>query len=328
MTTKVSIIGLGFWGKYMLEIFRATQNVEVVAVYNRNPKRLDEIELGPMHFYSDLKEMFDTEKMDATIICEIPPNHLLPTQLAAERGIHVFCEKPMAATLEDCDAMMEVCDRHGVKLMIGYKHRFAKATRYVKDNLDKFGKPLWAMHTYPLWKVEDPGWKFDENGTNGIIVENMVHSFDVLIYLFGDICSLYAEGNTSIFKQAKAPDSTVITIRFINGAIGAIGGGCTSDERISKEYLDLHFENGIAQLTGRLDRPFHLKTLMRNEVFPEEHLFEGSDGIREEAVHFIDCIQNDKKPQATGLDGRKALEIALAVGESIRKQAPVIIQPR
>jgi predicted dehydrogenase len=325
MKSRISIVGLGFWGKYLLNTFNVTPGVEVVAVYSRSPKRLDEISLGNMHYYSNLEEMFEKEKMDATIICEIPPNHLLPTQLAAERGIHVFCEKPMAANLEDCDAMMDVCKKQGVKLMIGYKHRFAKATAYVKEHLDKLGKPLWAMHTYPLWKVEDPGWKFDENGTNGIIIENMVHSFDLLRYLVGDIQSLYAEGNHSVFKNAKAPDSTVITLRFVNGAIGAVGGGCTSDERISKEYLDLHFENGIAQLTGRLDRPFHLKMLMRAEAFPDEHIFEGSDGIREEAAHFIDCIQNNKEPLATGTDGKMALKIALAVGQSIRENSRIVI---
>ncbi len=325
MKSKISIIGLGFWGKYMLNIFQAREDVEVVAVYNRNPKRLAEISLGDMHYYADLQEIFDKEKMDATVICEIPTNHLLPTRLAAERGIHVFCEKPMAATLADCDAMIEVCQKHSVKLMIGYKHRFAKATRYVKDRLDKFGKPLWALHTYPLWKVEDPGWKFDEKGTNGIIVENMVHSFDVLRYLFGDIRSVYAEGNHSMFKTSIPPDSTVIALRFTNGAIGAIGGGCTSDQRISKEYLDLHFENGIAQLSGRLDQPFHLDVLMRADAFPESHSFEGSDGIREEAAHFIDCIQNDKEPLASGMDGKKGLEIALAVGESIRTNAKIMI---
>lgn len=66
----------------------------------------------------------------------------------------------MAASLEDCTEMIEVIRKNNVKLMIAFKHRFAKAFNYVKQNGPTLGKPLWAMYTYPLWQVEDPGWKF------------------------------------------------------------------------------------------------------------------------------------------------------------------------
>ena len=323
MATKVSVVGLGFFGQYLLNILRETPDVDVVAVYDRNPLRVQEIDLQRAKFYSDLHEMYDRERMDATIIAEIPSNHLAPTQLAARKGIHVFCEKPMAASLADCDAMMDVCAKHHVKLMIGFKHRFAKSTVSVKRDLDKFGQPLWAMYTYPLWKVADPGWKFDENGTKGIIVENMVHAFDVLRYLFGEIRSLYAEGANFVFTDVTPPDSAIMVMRFENGAIGGVGGGCTSDQRISAEYLDMHFKKGIAQISGRLDQPFKLRTLLREDALPEDHYYDGSDGIREEIRHFLQCIREDREPVATGLDGRKALEIALAAIESIRKHCVV-----
>ncbi len=323
MRIRISVVGLGFFGKYLLNVLRETPDVDVVAVYDRNRFRENEIDLQNARFYTDLHEMFDHEPMDAVIIAEIPPNHLLPTQLAANRGIHVFCEKPMAATLSDCDEMIDVCRKNHVKLMIGYKHRFAKATVHVKRELENFGRPLWAMYTYPLWKVDDPGWKFNEDGTKGIIVENMVHAFDVFRYLFGDISSLYAEGDNFIFTDATPPDSTIMVVRFKNGAIGGIGGGCTSDQRISTEYLDMHFEKGIAQISGRLDQPYRLQILMREDTMPEDHLYEGSDGIREEIRHFVKCIQENQEPLATGMDGRKALEIALGAIESIRTHSIV-----
>jgi predicted dehydrogenase len=81
----------------------------------------------------------------------------------------------------------------------------------------------------------------------------------------------------------------------------------------------MHFENGIVQVSGELDQPYHLRTLMRDEPLPEEHHYEGSDGVREEIRHFIDCVQHDKEPMSTGTDGRKALEIALTAIESIQK---------
>lgn len=316
---KVGIVGLGFWGKVLLEYFRATKGCRVVAVQEINPEVEKEIDLDSIRFYTNLEEFFSKEKMDAIVIATPPPYHITPTKMAAERGIHVFCEKPISATLEDADQMISVCKKNNIILMIGFKHRFSKAFSYVKKNMNRLGKPLWAMYAYPLWKIDDPGWKFDEKGTKGIIVENMVHAIDGLRFIFGDIKRIYAEGSNFIFKDVVPPDSAIFTIRFKNGAIGAIGGGCTSDRRISQEYLDMHFENAVAQIYGKLDWPINLRLLIREEENVEFHKFEGSDGVREEINHFVDCIVNDKEPISNGIDGRKALEVALNVIKSIRE---------
>lgn len=317
---KVGIVGLGWWGKELLNYFRNTEGVKVVSAWSRNPQREKEVELKDANFYTDMEEMFDKEKMDAVVIATAPMVHLLPTRLAAERGIHVFCEKPMATSLKDCDEMIEVTKKNNVKLMIAFKHRFSKAFRYIKQNLPAFGKPLWAVYTYPLWKVDDPGWKFrQKNGTQGIVIENVVHAIDGLIYLMGDVERIYAEGNSVVFKRPPFSDSVTFTLRFKNGAIAAIGGGCTSDQRISREYLDIHYEKALAQIWGKLDYPFNLKLLRRDEKTAEEHKFEGSDGVKEEICHFIKCIREDKESLCDGIEGRKSLEVAIALNESIKK---------
>jgi UDP-N-acetylglucosamine 3-dehydrogenase len=323
MLSRVGVVGLGFFGKILLNVLRETSDVEVVAVHDRFPERANEIALQNAHFYSDVREMFNRESMDAVVIAEIPAHHLLPTELAAAKGIHVFCEKPMANNLMDCDKMIQACASNDAKLMIGFKHRFTKAMAQVKRDLPNLGRPLWAMYTYPLWKVDDPGWKFDESGTKGIVVENMVHAFDVMRYFFGDVRSVFAEGDTFVYPNTSLPDSAIMVARFTNGAIGGIGGGCTSEQRVTREYLDMHFEKAIVQISGKLDQPYNLRLLMREDPLPEEHCYEGSDGIREEIKHFIGCVQEDREPACTGTDGKKALEIALAAIESIRKHTIV-----
>jgi predicted dehydrogenase len=319
------MIGQGYFGKILLGVLRQMPDVEVVAIYDRRASLESSIDLQGARFYTDLNKMFDTEAMDATVIAEIPAYHVLPTKLAAERGINVFCEKPMANSPAECQEMIDVCTKNNVKLMIGFKHRFSKAMAHVKADLPKLGRPLWGMYTYPLWKVEDSGWKFDENGTKGIIVENMVHSFDIMRYFFGDMRELFAEGDTFVYPNTKLPDSAVLVARFVNGAIGCIGGGCTSEERVTREYLDLHFEKGIAQVSGNLDQPFNLRLLMRDEEKPREYSYPGSDGVHEEIQHFIECVRQNKVPASTGTDGKKALEIALAVIDSIRKHEIVTL---
>ena len=251
---KIGVVGLGWWGQIQTQNFREVPNVKVVALSDIKKEIPAEI-LKDSRYYPDMKEMFEKEKMDGVVIVTPPSHHLKPALLAAERGIYIFCEKPMAASLEDCDKMIEGCRKNKVKLMAAFKHRFAKAFSYLKDNTEKLGSPLWAMYTYPLWKVDDPGWKFQEKGTRGIIAENVVHAIDGLICLMGDVERIYAEGNRTVFKHPTLPDSAIFTLRFKNGAIAAIGGGCTSDQRISREYLDIHYEKGLAQISGKLDYP-------------------------------------------------------------------------
>ena len=77
--------------------------------------------------------MFGQQEMDAVVIAEIPAYHLRATQLAAAKRIHVFCEKPMANTLSDCDKIIEACATNNVKLMIGFKHRFTKAMAHARN---------------------------------------------------------------------------------------------------------------------------------------------------------------------------------------------------
>jgi predicted dehydrogenase len=324
MISRIGIVGLGWWGRQLLDYFREPPRAKVVAACDKSPDAFTGVDLGAAKPYTDLEEFFAREKLDAVVVATPPHRHLVPTRMAAERGIHVFCEKPMAGSVEDCNAMIETCEKNGVVLFIAFKHRYAKAFAYLKQNLGRFGKPLWAVYSYPLWKVGDPGWKFVGEGTRGIIVENVVHAIDVLRYLMGDAERIYGETNTGVaFDYAIWPDSAVFTFRFKNGAIAALGAGCTSDPRMSRECLDIHYERAVARVWGGLDLPYNLTLLMRDEEMPEQHVFEGSDGIREEIRHFIQCVQEGGTPWATGIDGREAVRIALAVIESSREKQPV-----
>ncbi len=313
---KIGITGLGFWGKELLKYFKTAKGCKVIAAHDIIAKTKSEINLNGINFYTNLGNFF-TEKMDAVVVVTPPPDHVQAVKMAAERGMHVLCEKPLSANLEDADIMIEACKKNNVKLMVAFKHRFSKSFQFVKEKAEVLGKPLWCMYTYPLFKVQSYKWKFDKDGTKGIIVENMVHAIDGVRYFFGDIERVYAEGDNFVYKDVETPDSAIFTLRFKNGAIGAIGGGCTSEPTISKEYLDMHFENGVAQIYGKFDWPTNLRFLMRDEENVELHTFEGSDGVKEEIKHFIECVENDAEPMSTGIDGKEATKIALDVIKSI-----------
>ena len=314
---RIGLVGLGWWGQRLFGFFSSLKQVDMVAVCDINapPEGFD---LQGARLFDDLESFFDESELDGVVVSTPPSLHLPVVKAAAERGVHVFCEKPLANTVEDCQAMIDVCEGNSVKLFVAFKHRYARACRYIKENSPKFGKPLFAMYTTPLFPVNDPGWKFKPGWCDGIIVENAVHYIDNLHYLVGPMKHLYAEGGTMMF-DTDIPDTAIFNIRFQNGAIGAIGCGATSDIGICNEYLDIHFENAVCQMRGYLDEPTDLRVGWRKDHFVEEHRFEGSDGVMEEIRHFIECIENpDEQPLATGVDGREAVKVALKVIESVR----------
>jgi len=313
---RIGLIGPGWWGRRLFGYFSSLKQVEMAAVCARTPPA--DLDLCGARLFYDLDSFFKESRLDGVVVSTPPSLHLQAVKAAAEHGVHVFCEKPLASTVGDCQEMIDICAEKQVKLFVAFKHRYARACRHIKENTPKYGKPLFAMYTAPLFPVNDPGWKFKPGWCDGIIVENAVHYIDNLHYLVGPVKHLYAEGGTMMF-DTDIPDTAIFNIRFQNGAIGAIGCGATSDIGICKEYLDIHFENAVCQMHGYLDDPFHLRVCWRKDHFVEEHDFQGSDGIMEEIRHFIECIGNPgEQPLATGADGREAVKVALKVIESVR----------
>jgi len=322
VTIKVGVVGLGIGQRHLME-YSLLDNVQIVGAADVDETRAKEIaERFDTKPYFSLAQMIENEDLDAVSICTPPKPHLELTKLAAENKIHILCEKPMAPKIEDCERMIEACEKNGVKLMLGFKKRFAPAFNFVKEHFEEWGRPFWAFYKYPIGYV-DKDWFWASDDGRGPTVENTVHSIDMLRYLLGEVDRIYAEADTYLAKDRAEYDSTVFTFRFKSGAIAAIGGGCSSIWGFTTERLAIHLEKAVAEIDGALDRPSHLAYRLRKDEEKHELNFENADGFKGEIEHFISCIINDEEPRATGQDGLENLRICLAVSESATKNAPV-----
>jgi len=323
---KIGILGVGEIGLIHLNNFLSLKNVKVVSVCDKNSSLEKYVTERNVNFYKEAGEMFEKEDMDGVVIATPHMLHKEHVIMAAKKNIHILCEKPLSDSIEDANEIVSVYSESNIIFMLAVKYRYAKTFSLIKNRLSHLGKPLWAMYDFCFGKITQ-GWKVGEGETNGIIVEGIVHAIDIMRFLSGEVERVYAEGDNFVYENVKIPDSAIIVLRFKNGMIGAIGGGTTSDDRISREYFDMHFENGVVQVSGNTDYPFDLRLLMRDEENIEEHHFPGSDGVKEEDKYFIDCIMDgNKKPLADAFDGLKDLEISLAVIKSIGEKIPVILK--
>lgn len=184
MAYRIGIIGCGGQGKAHAKEWAQLDNCEVVAVADPllEPREFLRQQFPDLHEYPSHVEMLEHEPLDIVSVATWPNQHAAPTILAAERGVHVLCEKPMALDLQECDAMIEACERNQVALVISHNRRndprYWKLRRMLDEGL--IGK-LCRVHAAD--KGYEAGYGLMNIGT---------HVFDGLRMILGDVAKVFA----------------------------------------------------------------------------------------------------------------------------------------
>jgi len=317
---RVGVIGLGI-GKRHVQSYLALSDVDLVAVADLDPERRAwAVERCGCRTYEDGEALLEAEKLDAVSLCTPPASHLRLTCAAAQRGVHVLCEKPMAPTLEDCDAMVEVCRRHEVLLMIAQKKRFHPLVQRVKElTSGPLGPIRWAVVKYALGRV-GMDWFWDEADGGGPIQENSIHAVDTLRYLMGEVQTVMATGG-NLFNPDRAPqvDVAAVSLQFETGAVAALGLGQATEWACADEHFFFACEGGEARFSGPFDNAVRWWMALRSKPGePETEEIAPDDCFDREIGHFVECVRNGTEPLVTGESARNSVAVTLAIKESIR----------
>ncbi len=195
---RTALIGYGKVAHLHARALQHSAFGELIAVYGRNA---DKAGLFAQQYgiqpYTDLAQMIHAEGIQAVIVCTPHPAHVESAVLAAELGVHVLVEKPLAANLADCDAMIGAADRAGVKLGVISQRRWYESARRVRDAIDagKLGKPVLATVTMLGWRskeyYESDGWRGTWAGEGGgVLVNQAPHQLDLLLWYMGEIAEV------------------------------------------------------------------------------------------------------------------------------------------
>ncbi|NPV09919.1 MAG: Gfo/Idh/MocA family oxidoreductase [Anaerolineae bacterium] len=328
MNTRIGVIGLGIGERHLQEYSRL-EGVRLSAVAEPRPERAERARsLYGVRTYSDGLEMIEQEPLDAVSICTPPASHRILAQAAAAKGLHVLLEKPMAPSVADCDAISEACRRAGVVLLLGFKKRSSPPFRFLKQQERRWGRPRVLHVRYQLGPV-DKDWFWDEKDGGGPFIENTAHAFDMLRFLLGDAERVYAEGGRFFAAGRDLTSEAVATIRFRNGSIVSLAagsGGIWGYDQSERWVLNYDLLN--AELSGPFDSPRLLRMMRRDAATTEERWWAETSGWPEQMQHFLACVRGQEEPRATAEDGRAALELGLALKQSIREGRPVDLQTR
>ncbi|MGM0366484.1 MAG: Gfo/Idh/MocA family protein [Actinomycetota bacterium] len=324
---KMIIIGAGFMGQTHGSAYKQLDGAEVVAVVDKVAEKGQKLadELGA-RYYKDIDECLDKEDTDCVDVCLPTFLNLEMTKKAAEAGKNVFCEKPIALSLEEADKMIEAVEKNNVKGMVGHVVRFWPEYVKVKELVDsgKLGEPLYGfaerLAVTPDWYENN--WGLSEKNSGGVPLNLVVHDMDYLIWLFGKPSIVTAQG---VFKPELGGIVHISTnIEFESGKSGlAEGGWHFGGEFPFTMVLRVICEKATVDWVFRAGKNIEERA-QKSLVYVYENSgktytldVDQSDPYYLECKYFVDCINSGRPIEnATFKDGRQAIELALAAKKS------------
>ncbi len=204
------------------------RRVSVVAVCDVVEERaVEAAEEEGARAFADYREMFDVAEMDAVYVCVPPFGHGEPEVLAAERGIALFVEKPVAVTMEAAREVESAIEEHGVISCVGFQDRHLDILGEVKSLIQ--GRPVGLALGYWMGGMPGVDWWRRKEMSGGQSVEQTVHITDTARYLFGEVQSVYAAGRTGLMEEVEdynIEDGSAATLIFENGTVATVFTAC------------------------------------------------------------------------------------------------------
>ncbi len=323
---KVGIIGCGGMGNTHANVISQIDNVEIFAASDLSEEKLARFneKFKPAYSFADYRKLIEMSEIDAVLVCLPTYLHKEPVVIAAKNGKHIFCEKPIALTLEDADVMINECEKNRVVFTIGFVRRFDNEWGKFRDIVieGKLGRPVVWRNGIILSAPPAP-WYMDKDKGGGPFIDGCVHNYDFARYIFGDLKRV-AGMPAKINKKVTALDTGTFIVEFKSGDqhvvswSWALPGKCDSGRRINDAFGPC----GIVNFQESFDKKFlppdfnsdkEGAFLLDNGNNIQVIRYEKNKMFIEQMVHFIECVKGNAKPCVTGLDGYEALKIGLSI---------------
>ena len=324
---RIGIIGAGTMGGMHADCYSEIPDAKVVAVADSRLEAAQAVaDKHSAQAFASGDEVVAMEGVDVVDICLPTPYHKANVLKAAAAGKHVFCEKPIARTMEDGREIIAACKDANVKFMVGhvlrYFHEFAAAKRIIDSGA--IGKPAMARTTRAAGHPQGwSNWYANMEMAGGVVLDMIIHDFDFLRWCFGDVERVYAKGLA--YSGIPGVDYALITIKFKSGTIAHVEGSWAHPPGFFVK-LEVAGDGGLIDFDSRTASP----------LIVAKKVSEGAGGGVEvpqnpvnvspytiELAHFVQSVLDDKEPEVTGEDALRALEIALGALESIKTGMPV-----
>lgn len=310
MGLKIGLIGAGFMSGVHRANLERDDRVRISGVYDVDPARAGALAVASV---DDL-----IEASDAVYIVSPNTTHVAMALEAIAAGKHVFCEKPMATTLEDALRIHEAAEAAGKVFQVGHNRRFAPVYKNIKKLLET--SPAHCAHIkMNRGELLNPAWVGDAAVTGGFLFETPIHMFDMMRFLMGEIVSVQA-------RESRKDDFSML-VEFAGGQHATFVTSADTSWFFPYESVEVYGEYStirteeMEKLEWRigLDKPTSVENfanLTREEKW----------GFAEEDRLFVNAILNNGNPPVTSYDGLKSVEMTMAVYKSAKEKTAVRLE--
>jgi len=290
--------------------------------------------------YADYREMLCKQKPDIVSIATESGKHCEIALNCLEAGCHVICEKPIALSTKDADRMILAAKKNNRKLGVCFQNRFNAPVRKLRAAIDagRFGRIFHGM-VQVRWSRDDAYYKealwrgtWEQDG--GTLMNQCIHGIDLLQWMMGEDAVRVHAQTRRFLRPIEAEDFGAAIVEFKSGALGIIEGCADIFPTNLNETLSVFGEKGSVVIGGLSVNKTETWLFADAELVgdtEEKVLGENADdpstlyGLGHIPLFkdFIDAVENNRKPAISGEDGRKALEIILAIYKSQKIGLPV-----
>lgn len=342
MNYKVGIVGAGNISGTHLRAAQQIPGVVISAVVGLEAERVKAMaaEVGATA-YSDYETFLAHDGLDVVLLGTPSGLHGQQAIAAARRGLHVLSEKPLDVRTSEIDSLIEESDRTGVKVGVFYQDRTAPDLLWLKGLIDSggLGDPILGSAHVKWYRPPEyfvgTGWRATWNlDGGGALMNQGVHTLDVLLWLFGDVTEVSGRMGT-LLHDIEVEDTVVAILQFSNGALGTIEATTAAYPGYSRR-LELTGSNGTVILEADRVSAVHLRS---SSDFPPpsgEGLKNPSansaaitdvTGHRRVLEDFLRAIETGGEPLCNAREGRRSVALAEAIYQSSRTGAPVSAGP-
>jgi predicted dehydrogenase len=333
-----AIVGCGMIARFHARALAETAGARLRALVSRsaaNASKLAEevgVEVG---IATDLSEVLKRDDVHAVIVTTPSGAHLEPAVAAATAGKHVVVEKPLEITLERCDRIIEACRNHGVKLCSIFPSRFSDASWALKAAIDqgRFGRLTLAETTCKWWRpqsyYDEGGWKGTQAlDGGGALMNQAIHNVDLLRWMMGPITHVAGFTATLAHERIEVEDVAVASLRFSSGALGVIQAATSVHPGLAKT-IAIHGDRGSVIVEEEAVRRWDLTPETPEDRAIKKNLMGNGGpgganspsaislvGHARQLADFVKAVQSGRDPLVDGREGRRAVELVLAVYRS------------
>ncbi len=293
------------------------EGVQIAGIADQDKQRGEEAARRfNTRYFSDLSALLK-EDVQAVVVCSENAHHKQMVVEAAEAGKHILCEKPIATTLEDGQAMVAVCQKNGVKLQIAFPCRFHPAVAKVKQMLEQeaIGEVL-AVNCTNRGRMPG-GWFVDRRlAGGGAVMDHTVHVVDLLRWMLKtEIIRVYAEIDTR-FHPLEVDDCGILSLSLQNGIFATLDASWSRPVNSFPTWGDVIMEFTGTQGTLSLDTFAQNLSLSSEKQGKVQWINWGGNMDLGLVKDWVEAVETEKEPSVSGEDGLKALEVALAAYSS------------